>query len=640
MKADYLNTPKIMNMGFHYTLQYSRRTRVNVMGLVDHSTEEWERWYRRAHELESLQDMADAGYKLIEIHYLYGFGIKSEKDEIALTKKMVENAHKVGIKVLGYFQFFSVQKELFFLENPWAKDCVAVKHDGTPHQYAYDRPALCFTNEKVRKYYKDGVTHGLTEVGLDGIRFDNDYYRGCYCEKCQKKFVDWLKNKFPAEKAKRVFGYENLEGVELVPQDMGKYNDPLKAQTIYFRQWQRQEMFRELLKTAQEIKPDVIIGGNPAIVRLTNNDSHIHNYLPDLGETHHIVCAENSLFPARADDTIRHQTVAYKHAKSNDFKIFASHHLYEEGALRWPDTNEAALSLYEALGFGGHVPCTTWGIRMDGVEDKTLWQRPEFLKALTPVKEFINKNEDIYNDSRSNVQVGIYLNRECMAIDYQEAWYSLNGMIQALMLNQIPFRFVDTDEKEKLTGLDLLIIPSMRMISNDMLNAIKEFASSSKVILTGESGYYDEYFLKRKKEEIESFIGNNNIIHLPECPEKVNDTDIEKHGKYILNIPAPKKEKELIECILSSHKPEIKISGSRFIGVDTFENTEGRQFIHLLNYDNNNTTDINIEILTDKESAEVISPNKFGCKKFDISKSENTLSIKLKELHTYAVICL
>ena len=97
-----------MNMGFHYTAQFSRRTRVNVMGLVDHSTPAWEAWYNKTHEYEALQQMADAGYELIEIHFLYGFGLKNERHEVELTRKMTANAHRAGLRVVGYFQFFSV----------------------------------------------------------------------------------------------------------------------------------------------------------------------------------------------------------------------------------------------------------------------------------------------------------------------------------------------------------------------------------------------------------------------------------------------------------------------------------------------------------------------------------------------------
>src|SRR5690606_33883590 len=113
--------------------------------------------------------------------------------------------------------FFSVQKELFFLENPWAKRCLQLKADGTPHTYAYDRPALCFENQEVQDYYLRSIEIGLRYCDLDGIRLDNDYYRGCYCPHCQREFKRYLQHKFSREEATRVFGLTTLEGMELVP---------------------------------------------------------------------------------------------------------------------------------------------------------------------------------------------------------------------------------------------------------------------------------------------------------------------------------------------------------------------------------------------------------------------------------------
>ena len=48
-----------------------------------------------------------------------------------MTRQFVGYAHEFGLRVTGYFQFFSIQKELFLLENPWARDCLQVDYRGT-----------------------------------------------------------------------------------------------------------------------------------------------------------------------------------------------------------------------------------------------------------------------------------------------------------------------------------------------------------------------------------------------------------------------------------------------------------------------------------------------------------------------------
>lgn len=642
MKSGILETPKLMNMGFHYTTQYSRRTRISVMGLVDHSTDEWERWYYKTHEYESVKKMADAGYKIIEIHFMYGFGIKGEKPEYELTKKMVESAHKLGIKVFGYLQFFSVQKELFFLENPWARDCLQLNAEGTPHVYNYDRPALCFTHKKVQQYYLDAIETGLTYCDLDGIRLDNDYFRGCFCKYCQEEFNGYLNEKFTPALAKKVFGLETVNGMEFVPVDRtesGSITDPLYAEMVKFRMWQRQKMMKLLHDKVVSVKPDAILGGNPAVTRRPNDCLRIHVYIPDLGKTHHLVCAENSLFPERTGDSLKHQVVVYKYGQSNNFKVFPSHHLYtDDRRTRWPETKEeCARTLCEALAFGGHVPCTTWGIRMDGTEHKTLYERPYFLEALTPVKDFLLKHESIYKNNISTARVGIYLNRETQISDVTAYWHSFQGIVQLFLLNKIPFCFVDEDTDSKLKNLKVLFIGNVRLVSDEQLNRFREFAKSNKIIMTGQSCLYDEYFLVRKPGAIDDLRNHKNTIYLEDTPERIIPGSVKFHGTNYNFIPVPPKGDVILKKLSEIYTPSVQVNASPFVAIDTFRNDINDFFIHVLNYDNVNPQDVEV-VIDQKVKAQVLSPGILGCANSEIFTRDGKTIVKLKNLHTYAVI--
>jgi hypothetical protein len=645
MEAQILETPKFMNMGFHYTQQYSRRTRVNVMGLVDQTTEEWKRWYHKTHKLEAVKEMADTGYRMIEIHFMYGFGIEGEKSEYELTKLMVENAHKAGLKVFGYFQFFSVMKELFFIENPWAKECLQLKTDGTPHLYRYDRPALCFTHKKVQDYYLNGIEVGLNYCNLDGIRLDNDYFKGCFCENCQREFKEYLNINFPAEKARRVFGFEQLNELNLYPFDSTEnvsIRDPLFLESVKFRMLQRQKMMNLLHDKIVSVKPEAIFGGNPAICRGLNDCSRINVYIPDLGKTHHLVCAENDLFPGRTGNSVRHQIVAYKHGQANDFKVFPSHHLHNPGGkgIRWPETKEeCALSICESLAFGGHVPCTSWGIRMDGTEDKTLYKRAYFLEALTPIKNFLEENEYIYRKTESAAEVGIYINRETQIADSHAYWHSLHGIIQLLIRDKIPFRFVDTDDDKKLEGLKILLIGNVRLVSNIQLERFITFAKANKIIITGESCMFDEYFLRRNPVTLNNFLREKNIIHLKNCPERILPDEVEYYGRNYHFFPLPPDGDNFIRVLKAVYNYPIKISSSPFVAIDISKNDKNEIFIHILNYDNTSPHDVDIEF-EKKLKTRIVSPEVIGCEEWKPDNEKGRNAIKLKNLHTYAVLCI
>ena len=633
MYNEFLSSPKMMNMGFHYTEQYSRRNRINVLGLVDHSSPEWSEWYHCTHEPEALKKLADAGYNLIEIHFLYGYGLKAESEELELTKKMVQNAHAAGIKVLGYFQFHSVQEELFFIENPWAEDCLQINADGSRKEYCYDRPVLCFSHEEVRQYYLDGIKFGLKYCGLDGIRLDNDYYKGCYCPECQKLFREYLTGSFSQEKACKVFGFSDLSNITM-PHNQRNF-DPAWLEMIKFRQLQRQKMMKSIHDKIISIKSDAILGGNPAVTRKLNGDSENCFYPADLGKTHHLVCAENSLFPEFLGDAVRTQAAIYKFGECSGYKVFPSHHIYTDNKVRWPENaEECARTLCEALCFGGHIPCTTWGIRMDEDKNKTLYERPEFLRATEAVSHFIEQNSDIYKDTRSTAPVGIYINRENRISNSSNAFASLHGVVQTLLKLQIPFRFIVEDNAELLKGLELLIIPNVLPVSDKQLENFVEFAKTGKILLTGGSCRYDEYFLPRTGTSEDIFGKSPNIIVLDGTPEAIDLDEVEYHGSFVKNIPMPEKHKEFSAQLLKLYKPQIKVSGGAAISVDTYKNDKDEYFVHLLNYDNDNPADITVDLPAHCRVLELFQPGFFG---FTSSETDKNF-IKIAKLHTYAVI--
>lgn len=632
---EILQIPPVFNMGFHYTQQFSRRSRVNVMGLVDQASPEWERWYLESHSFEACQAIADAGYKLIEIHFLYGFGLESEKKEYELTKIMVQNAHRVGLKVLGYFQFFSIQSETFFVENPWAKECVQIDAEGRNHQYHYNRDALCFSHEKVRQYYIDGIRLGLEYCELDGVRLDNTYNQTCYCEQCQKLFQIYLKNNYPREKALYVFGIYPLTECRLVPRHLPK--DPLYQAMTNFSIDRLNEMMKLLYQQVKKIRPDAIFGGNPAVFRtppeicLKN-----HVYVPELGDCYDILCSENSLFPARTGDSIRHQAWAYKCGQSNNFKVYGCHHQKKNGKLIWPGNSaQCALSMFEGLAFGGHVPVTVWGIRMGNDEFNTLYRRPEFLEATKDVADFIASDGELFRGLVSDATLGVYQNRESLATDYEHSWYSLHGVFQILLKNHQAFRLIDTDGEHKFIGLETLIIPDIRMVSDMMLAELLSLAKQGvKILLTGESCRYDEFMLKRESETLASLLKHPCVTVWNDTPEKCIENLVDLDNPDGPVFPFPEGAAEVLNFVEQYNETDCKITAPQFVAMDTFKNAHDQRVITVLNYDNATPVDVNIKLPAGASDIQVHSPKLFGCKNSTIKSN----SVKLSQLSTLSII--
>lgn len=630
-----LEIPSLFNMGFHYTSQYCRRYRINVMGLVDQSSPEWESWYLRTHGFDACRAIADAGYQLIEIHFLYGFGLSGEKEEYDSAREMVHNAHRAGLKVFGYFQFFSVQSETFFLENPWAKQCIQLDENGKNRRYDYNRDALCFSHEKVRQYYLDGIKLGLEYCELDGIRLDNSYSKTCYCEKCQAEFSRYLQNRFSESEARRIFGIYPLTECRLVPVSVPE--DPLWQAMTDFGMDRMNEMMALMYRQVKRINPEAVFGGNPAISRTPDEISvKNHVYLPETGQYFDLVCAENSMFPARTGDSLRHQAVAYKTAEVNGFKAYASHHLHREGQLRWPENlRECSLSLLEALAFGGQIPTACWGIRMDGSEFKTLYQRPIFLESARATADFLTEHGEIFRDAVSDAKLGIYINRSSLAYDYAHCWYSLQGLFQIFLKNHIPFRMVDMDALERLEGLTCVIVADVRAVSSTMFQAFRDFiAQGGKMLMTGEACRYDELKKARPGQELEALLTDDSVISYTDTPEACVKNQVCLDGADGPVFPYPKDADRILKAVKFLCQDEYHITAPDFVAVETWRNASGRKVIALLNYDNANPAEVTLCLPEQANDIRLHSPQKFGV----TSWSTNANNVSLSGLDTLAII--
>jgi hypothetical protein len=625
MKAELLAVPPVMLMGCHYTPQFCRRNRLVVMGLVNQATAAWEHWYQEQHEPAAVAAMAAAGYDLIELHFLYGFGVQHEAADLELTTRFVRHAHAAGMRVIGYFQFFSVQQETFFLEHPWARACVQRKADGTAQAYRYDRPALCFTHQPVREYYREGIALALGQCGLDGVRLDNDYYLGCYCEACQAAFRQWLAARFTPAQTRRVFGIATTAGMELVPGE--RPGDPLWLATVRFRQEHRQRLMQELADQVRARNPAAILGGNPVLSRRAGDPSRIHVYPPDLGATHHLVCAENDLFPGRLADGLRSQVVAYKHGQANDFQVFASHHLHDEaGQLRWPrDAAECALSLGEALAFGGHAVCTTWGLRQDG-DRGTLYQRPEFMAALRPVSDFVRAHGDLYRGARAAARIGVYANRESLSGDAPQAAYALHGVVEALLTHHLPFRFIDRDE-QTLAELELLIVPAMRFVSAAQVERLADFAVRHPLLLLGEACQADEWMLPHEPGCQRLLEAAPGVIRLA-----LEVSPAAAWGERIRRLPRLPEAAAIAEVIAPHRPPPYAVQAPPWVALEQTRLPDGRACLHLLNFDH--VAPATVSLAAPGDGAALVAPEGFGPNRVEVAGGR----WHLHELRTYAVI--
>jgi len=567
---------------------------VNVLGLVDTGSLWYPEWYERIHTLEEVKKLAEAGVNIIETHFSYGFGIESDRDDMELTRKVVENAHKLGLKVTGYLQVQSLCGETFFVEFPEAREWLQRDYEGRVRTYGgvYWRQTPCISHQGWIDYLLRLIELGIKEIKLDGIRLDNDYFRGCYCEKCRKNFRKYLEDNHTPEERKELLGFAETEAIEPPPEN-APHRDPLYQFWVRWR-CEHLERFHEILRDrTKELSPEATFGGNPAYPRDSNWAAACGINAGRLGETMDMIIAENSRFPRMESEGIESQSEAYKMAEAGGYLSLPCG--WNKGH-RFPQTaEEIQLALYETAAYGGQVAAAIWSIRAVDEGKRTFFELEPLLTEWNKINRFLEKHEFVNEEAYSIASIGVYYPFASLAFDYRCATSSLLGIEQVLLRGGLPWSIIFDAQLHRLSAFDLVLLPNLRWLSDEEIDTLKDFAKEGGVLwISGETGYYDQYGRTRGSQD--PWTGVANSIRHKDTPEAsafwTNMTSSTRADKYLSPItPGGWKEirQELID-LLPNPAPAI-VDGEETIACDVYRfkaDSIERIAVHILNYENTN----------------------------------------------------
>ena len=216
-----------------------------------------------------------------------------------------------------------------------------------------------------------------------------------------------------------------------------------------------------------------------------------------------------------------------------------------------------------------------------------------------------------------------------------------DGLVLILLMHQMPFRFVDRDADDLLEGLDVLIVPDIKLVSRAQMARVETFLQRGKALLTGLACRYDAYYLPRERDAYARFFENPNILRLEDSPEKATQADLaQAEDSGAAGTPVPEGADAVVAALQQlGPAPVIRVEGSRFIGVDTFSNDRGEHFVHVLNYDNTLPADLAITLEGAPEVVSALAPEGLGpVAEPEIELSDGRARIEVKRLHTYMVV--
>jgi hypothetical protein len=460
------------------------------------------KWYDRLHSEELLQKMSGLGVNLVVTHYYKGFGLKFERPQWERTAALVKVAHRHGVKVLGYCQFASLYYETFLAEEPNAEDWAQRGVDGGLKPYEgtqYYRWRPCFNHPDFRAYVKRAVRVGLEEVGLDGFNFDNCLSGPCYCDRCTKRFREWLARRYP--KPMTLFGIDSFAHVRQPPAPAKpvQIHDPLTRAWIRWRCECLGGFVQEITSYARSLRPEVILMANPAHP-CGAADTAMRSVWPVwVGRHLNLMITENANSPEIDGPLMVSQVRAHKNAAAIGYRAVPT--TWAEGrgrekaadaSKRLPQTAaEVTLQVAEAAANGG-VPGANWATRALGGGDHMRVDRPELAKSLGDALGFVRRHEDLILSTRPVTDVAVLHAFPSLAFNGEYAMGQIAAVEEILIRGGFSWGVVFDDNLDRLDAFSVLVLAGQTHLSDAACDAVKNFAGrGGAVLMLGDNASYD-----------------------------------------------------------------------------------------------------------------------------------------------------
>ncbi len=601
-------------------------------------------YYKRMHSEEIVAKLADMGINLVSTSFFKGFGIESGVEEMERTAEFAELCHSYGIRVLGYHQLTTIIYETMLKEVPNLEEWAMVDAQGNKLIYwnSYWRWLACATSDEHIEYLKKPIYKAIKDAKLDGIQFDGGTFYDCHCERCQQSFREYLLEKYKDASCKEIqerFGIGFIDYVRIPP--MSHPWDPLYQELVAFRYKVKDERLIKLHRYIKELNPDAILSTYMEPSAFATKEY----YVADL------IIGENLDLPhIHGDEGVINRVLHCKTAQAVDRVILNTSWFREPGkpGLRRAETSEEVkLDLAEHGAFGGQAVAATWALRPSTPPEGCHFERTEIYEPMKQYMTFYKDHEELYENVKCLANVGLYWSYESMTFDEKVSYPGLVGFEQALMWNQIPHSIVPSNKVEEINAFGVIILAEQTCLSDREVKFFEDFVKSGGgLVITGQTGIYDENLRLRESPALSSLLENDNVVYLKDAcgnirplPNKTKATDF-----YIPHLP--EKHYEMVKAIEKVCKGPLpfKVSVTGYIAADLYQVKSGARVLHLINYDNKKPLDdvdvtVNLPFKGDL-IAKFYTPDypELSGNKLAIAQDREEVKIKVPKLETYCCI--
>ena len=514
-------------------------------------------------------------------------------------------------------------------EIPDLKSMARINQDGGIDTWggAYYRWSPCFNSKLFKKYMESVIEYGVEHVKLDGFHFDNSYNQACYCENCQQEFRDFLKKSFT--NPREVFGITSFKNVRIPPyRQLSEVHDPLYIWWLEYRRQLCAKTHNELFSFVKAVSNDKAeVLHNPAFPRKGRTVNEIA-FEPSLSpDKCDFIFAENGNFIQIKDKKLVSQVEAFKLGQKFGYKVFdSSWPLDLNGKHRNPETYEEIMRfICQSMIFGG-LCGSQWIARSTKKGDMARIDIPGQLDILSNIFKYFINNLELYDENTkpyNNIKL-LYYPLNCMASP-EKGFKTFSDVSEKLASEGVPFSLATEEDMLKLNEEQVLILPELKYLTENLYQKVIEIAKKGcKILIIGDFGIYNENVRERDLSRILPELEKEKNIFLVNSKSNID-------GEWI----------NILRKLVFENTVIVEPCGMM---VETAKDENNKLLIHILNpYNNEPLNDVNIHIsgfyIKGKtKNIKLYTPESIECKSYEISY--NNVDISLTGLKTMVTIAL
>jgi len=506
-----------------------------------------------------------------------GFGMVAEKESMEDAKKVAAICREKGLHFGSYAFSGTIFQELFRKEVPESVDWELLDADGNPLNY-FDgqswRHHMNRLHPDAEKYLERLLEYEINEMGTELIHLDNYSYGPGYDPVSIKLFREYLaKHYLPAD-----IGVESFDNVvppkglydcywrhhpsqlesteDGQPPKVKPVTTALERAWINFQCYGLAESYRVIADYARSLKPDILMECN-----VNNFGSHTECPMDDAR-----VCRygealwDENIHPEYKDGKLVTRQIAYKTAQILDNIVFAYIRTKIDAAETLAYNTDCYGNLMQYWATNDPDP---WAKCMEHLTDG-LKKYVKFFHAKRPYTKYIDRISD----------VAILRSFPSQCFIGERSWSVTNAFENAIIQGRIPWMLIFDQHIADLTPYRALCLAGADALTDPQIARIRKYAQSGGgLVLTEESGWYDEETQKRESDPFADLKGEK-IIRLKSdaTPEAIvaalkkacggsfsMSADVPNH--ITIELTEQKKEQRRLAHLVN-YAPEIPVKNS------------------------------------------------------------------------------